>query len=351
MGADYSQIDPIFPVDDFLAGFHVGGFEGHNPLVHGQIARLGAQTLDPILRRHALPDPVAQILGDALTLASLLGAALKFDGRLIVQLKGDGMVDLVLAEYQSAGGLRGFARFAAPDALPLNSLAPGRACSLREIMGDGIFTLSIDSGAGADVYQGITPLEGDNVEDAAQAFFRQSDQFVAQIRLATGQIWQNNAGPGAGQAPPRLTDPEADPTLAPQHQREWRSGGMLLYPFARDEARRAHDDDWQRLSLYTASLREDELIDPLLPPGRVLHRLFHEDGVAIHTPRGLHDRCSCNRERLIAVIRSFDAQDMAEATKRDGLVHARCEFCARDYVLEPEELLPEMPQSDPARAT
>ena len=48
-----------------------------------------------------------------MALTALLGAALKFEGKLILQATTDGPVDLLVADYQVPGALRGYARFSA----------------------------------------------------------------------------------------------------------------------------------------------------------------------------------------------------------------------------------------------
>ena len=57
--------------------------------------RLGP-AIDTILSRHDMPVPVAQALGEAVALTTMLGATLKFAGKLIVQTKTDGILDFLV---------------------------------------------------------------------------------------------------------------------------------------------------------------------------------------------------------------------------------------------------------------
>ena len=91
--------------DDLVAAFQIEG----QP-VRGRIVRLGA-AVDDILGRHDYPEPVANLLGEACALAALVGSALKFEGRLIVQAQGDGPVQYVVVDYDTTGALRGYCRF------------------------------------------------------------------------------------------------------------------------------------------------------------------------------------------------------------------------------------------------
>ena len=88
----------------------VGAFQIEAEPVRGRVARLGP-AIDAILRGHDYPEPVANLLGEACALAALVGSNLKFEGRLIVEARGAGPVRYVVADYDTAGGLRGYCRF------------------------------------------------------------------------------------------------------------------------------------------------------------------------------------------------------------------------------------------------
>ena len=94
-----------FALDDLAAAFQIEGWP-----VRGRLVRMGP-AVDTILSAHDYPEPVAALLGEACALAALVGSALKFQGRLIVQAQGDGPVRYVVADYDTAGTLRGYCRF------------------------------------------------------------------------------------------------------------------------------------------------------------------------------------------------------------------------------------------------
>jgi hypothetical protein len=91
--------------DDFVATFQI-----EDTSVRGRVARLGDGVLDPILKRHDYPRWAAYLLGEAVTLAVLVSASLKFDGKVMVQAQGEGPVSLLVAEARSDGGVRGYLR-------------------------------------------------------------------------------------------------------------------------------------------------------------------------------------------------------------------------------------------------
>jgi molecular chaperone Hsp33 len=290
-------------LDDLIASFSLD-----NAPVRGRIARIGAGALDPILRRHDYPRPVALLLGEALTLAALVGSLLKADGRMVVQAQGEGPVPLLVAEH-GAGGLRGYARLAvgAADALKnVNRLPPAA------LLGAGTLVMTLDLGPGQEPYQGIVALEGDTLAQCAEAFFRVSEQTDTGIRLAVGEVMTVDAPPS------------------------WRAGGVLMQRVAGDDARGDTAEDWVRAAMLFATVKDEELVDPELPADRLLYRLFHEEGARMGEASVLSDRCSCDEERLADVMRNFPQEELRDLVEPDGMLHAKCQFCARSYVIPPE---------------
>jgi len=291
--------------DDLIAPFSLD-----RAPVRGRVARLGVEALDPILRRHDYPRPVAMLLGEALTLAALVGSLLKADGRLVVQAQGEGPAPLLVAEH-SAGGLRGYARLAdgAREALAGANRLPPAA-----LIGAGTMVLTLDQGDNERPYQGVVPLEGDTLAQCAETFFRTSEQTDTAISLAVGELMSRDAPPF------------------------YRAGGMLLQRVASDQARGDTAEDWRRATMLFATVRDAELVDPELPVDRLLYRLFHEEGARMGEPAPLRDRCTCDDERLTSVMRQFPPEELRDLVEPDGMLHARCQFCSRNYVILPERV-------------
>jgi molecular chaperone Hsp33 len=119
------------PPDDIIAPFSLD-----NAPVRGRIVRMGAGRARSDSASPRLSAPCRMLLGEALTLAALIGSLLKADGRLVVQAQGEGPVTLLVAEH-SSGGLRGYARLAEGAAKssrnanrmpPANCSAPAASC-------------------------------------------------------------------------------------------------------------------------------------------------------------------------------------------------------------------------------
>lgn len=283
-------------IDDFVASFSLDAAP-----VRGRVIRMGAE-LDAILRRHDYPRPVAMLLGEALCLAGLIGSLLKADGRLIVQAQGAGPVGLLAAEH-NAGNLRGYARVEHGA----DSLAAASRLAPAQLLGPGNLAITLDQGEGRQTYQGVASLEGETLAHCAQAFFRDSEQTDTAIHLAVGEAL-------TGDAPA-----------------QWRGGGMLMQRVAGDPARGDTSEDWVRASHLFATARDEEMIDPGLASEALLYRLFHQEGVRMADMSALRDQCSCSEQRLAAVMLSFPTAEIEKLAESDGMLHARCQFCARDY--------------------
>ena len=182
-----SRIELSIPADDLILPF-----QAEQADVTGRLVKLGP-VVDTILSRHDYPEPVSQLLGEAVALTALLGAALKFEGKFILQASTDGPVDLLVADYQVPGRLRGYARFSPEQVAELPP--DGR------LLGEGHLAMTIDRGPDTERYQGVVPLEGESLTEAADTYFRQSEQLPTFIRLAVARHYRADsraAGPGPG---------------------------------------------------------------------------------------------------------------------------------------------------------
>lgn len=288
--------------DDIVSPFQVEG----EPVL-GRIVRLGA-AVDEVLTRHVYPEPVANLLGEACALAALVGASLKFDGRLIIQAQGDGPVAYVVADYDTSGSLRGYCRFDADRVAEVSNgfARPGAGI----LLGAGAFIMTVDQGPDMDRYQGITPIEGETLALCAETYFAQSEQTPTRVRLAVGQA-DHGDGP------------------------HWRAGGILIQIIAEDSARGSTEDAWSTAQAHFETIGEDELIDPTVSSSTLLWRLFHEDGVRVFEAKSLSGFCRCSREKVLNMLASFPAEERADMVEPDGRIHVTCEYCSRVYELEP----------------
>jgi molecular chaperone Hsp33 len=294
--------------------------------VSGRMIRLGT-SVNAILDGHDYPDAVSEVLGEALALTGLLGASLKFNGRLILQTKTDGPVGFIVTNYESeatsgalqTGRLRGHASY---DPAVAHVKSPGTKAAGGQslLLGHGHLAMTIDPGGDMERYQGIVALEGGTLTDAAETYFRQSEQLPTFVRLAVARHY---IGTGS--------DKDASKGW------RWRAGGLILQHVspegghARPPSAREDDDAWARTCILASTVEAHELLDPLLTPDRLLYRLFHEEGVRTYPARPVASYCRCSAEHLASVLKTFKGVDLADMKETDGLVAVTCEFCNATY--------------------
>lgn len=286
----------------------------------GRVVRLGA-AVDEILRGHAYPEPVCKLLGQAVALTALLGTSLKFDGKFTFQTKTDGPVNMLVVDYRSTGELRGYAGF---DAGAVDALEKSGDITPAILLGTGHLAMTIDRGPDMETYQGVVALEGGDLNQAADAYFRQSEQLPTFIRVVVARHY-NSQSTGAGKG---------------QGGWSWRAGGLLLQHLTREGGHETADkstseEDWNRAKILAGTVRDEELLDPMLAPEKLIYALFHEEEVRAFEARALRFHCGCSRGRVKTMLDSFGADEIREMTE-DGQIRVTCEFCNARYNFDPE---------------
>ena len=313
--------------DDTILPFEVAALD-----LRGRVVRLGP-ALDDILSRHDYPAPISKLLGEAIVLTVLLGSALKFDGRFILQTKTDGPVRMLVVDYRTPGKLRACAQF---DSSALGEVqAKSTATFTGHLLGRGHLAMTIDQGVDMNRYQGLVALTGGSLEEAAHEYFLRSEQIPTKVRLAVAEELRASAG-GA--------------------RHRWRAGGMLLQ-FLPKKAERMRgpdldpgdapegvtphavpvDDAWVEGQTLIATVEDIELIDPDLSSERLLYRLFHERGVRVFKSSDVEAKCSCSRDSVTNMLKSFSKDDRDHMIQ-DGVISVTCEFCNSKYVFAPTEV-------------
>ncbi len=324
MGGDYGSFAEVTGAGKF--NDYVLPFQLEASGARGRLIRLGP-VVDEILTRHAYPEQVLLLLGEAVTLTAMLGAALKFDGKFILQTQSDGPVSFLVVHYSSPGHVRGYASYNRDDiAGSVNG-----AGAPKPLLGDGHLAMTIDPGAGMERYQGIVGLAGNTLVDAAHEYFDQSEQIPTFIRIAVAR--QFTAGEGAN--PGKWT---------------WRAGGLMVQKLTREGGRQdsddysqpdagsVDDDGWRRAQALAATVEDHELLDPTLSPERLLYRLFHEEEVRAFQATPLDAQCNCTRERVETMLNQFSPEEL-DGMAQDDVITVTCEFCRTHYQFDADQYL------------
>lgn len=280
-------------------------FVFENTDVRGELVWLDA-TWRAVLERQSYPEPVRDLLGQAMAAAVLLSATIKFDGFLQLQIQGDGPLELLLIEATAARTVRGLARWSGDV----------EGMDFRALTGDHArLVLTIDPGQGGERYQGVVPVERDSLAATLEDYFAQSEQLATRLWLAAN-----------GE----------------------RAAGMLLQQLPRDGS---DEENWNRDVMLGETLTDEELLN--LSAQDILHRLYHEEDLRLFESEPVSFRCSCSRDRIENMLRGLGYDEVRSILEEQGKVSVSCEFCCQEYsydVVDVERLFaaadqPEVPRT------
>ena len=131
--------------------------------------------------------------------------------------------------------------------------------TLFALFGEGFLAITFDQAATAERYQGIVPLEGASIGEAAEHYFEQSEQISSLIKLSARH--DAEAGCVAG-------------GLLLQHLPEGEVGRDRLHV-------RLNNPEWDHAHTIASTLKDEELTDPAHSLETLAWRLFHEDEVRV----------------------------------------------------------------------
>lgn len=257
--------------------------------VRGHLVQLDDTWRDATSRIN-YPPAVKQILGEAFVAATLLASTIKFDGKMTMQVRGEGPIDLLVVQVTNEGSVRGLARWT--DEPVDEKLMSAFGTTARMI-------ISIEASKYTEPYQGIVPLEGDCLADALQNYFKTSEQLPTRMFLAVS---------------------------------ESSAAGILVQRLPSEE-RTDHDSDgWPRATALCETLTDEELCGE--ESQVLLHRLFHEERVRVFDAQDVRFHCSCSRERTDAMLVGLGADEVNDIVAEQGKVEITCEFCDSFYAYD-----------------
>ena len=297
---------------------HSLGFTIASRHARGRIARLGP-VLDAVLGAHAYPPAIERLLAEALVLTALLGSLLKdADGQMTLQAQSKaGIVTLLVCDYRG-GELRGYV---AHD--PVRLADHARAPSLTSLFGEGYLAITFDQASstkgdrGGERYQGIVPLDGATLANAAQSYFAQSEQIPSLVRIAVDLSGKMRCAGG----------------LLLQHLPEGEDGRERLHT-------RLDHPEWEHVAALGGTIADDELLDTVLPLETIVWRLFNEeDEVRLLGGAALTRGCRCELEHIRQVLAQFPDDERNAMADDNGTIGVDCAFCSRVFPIATREIV------------
>ena len=284
------------------------GFTIPSRHARGRIVRLGP-VLEAIIGAHDYPPAIEHLLAEALVLTALFGALLKDStGQMTLQAQTEGgVIDLLVCDYRG-GELRGYVKY---DAERLAEMPTHP--TLFALFGKAYLAITFDQSATAERYQGIVPLDGTSLAEAAESYFAQSEQIPSLIRIGVAQ------GRIAG-------------GLLLQHLPEGEDGRERLHT-------RLDHPEWEHVAILGQTISPGELTNLELPLETLVWRLFNEEEeVRVLCGASLTKGCRCDIAHIRDVLLRFPEAERAGMADADGIIGVDCAFCSRVFPISAQGL-------------
>lgn len=246
-----------------------------------------------ILNRKQYPAAIGRALGELLAAGALLSSNLKLDGTLIMQVQGQGVLKLLVVEATSDHTLRATARWDEQAQIPED-------IQLVDLLGDnGVFAITLQPKDG-EQWQGVVPLEGNNIAQMLMHYMARSEQLDTYIALAAN-----------------------DECV----------GGLLLQ---RLPEKQLDQDAWQHVSTLAETLTKNELLH--LDTQNILYRLFHETPPRVFEPESLEFACTCSRGKVSDMLLLLGGQEVGATVAEEGSITVDCDFCNEHYTFDEQDV-------------
>lgn len=265
--------------------------------VRGVVTSL-EDSFQEIMSLHNYPVAIEQILGQMLAAVTILSTNLKFNGKLILQAKGEGSVSDLMAECNHLNECRAIAQY--DEGLESN-------LSFQEMLSKGHLVITIEPEVGQR-YQGVVPLENETLALCLQDYFERSEQLNTHFTLACDGV---------------------------------RARGLMLQVMP---AAQHGGDDWQRLSILAQTLSSTEILS--LDNETLLFRLFHEEQCRLFSGEAITFKCQCSRERSATALKLLAIEELNEIIAEEGHIDIDCQFCNSNYRFDKQDIASLHEQND-----
>ena len=285
-------------------------------LFRGNVVKI-SDAVKETVRRKSYPLPVAALLAETQTAAALMSSALKYDGVFTLQIKGDGALQTLVTDITSEGKIRSYARYDEQAVAEITQDEIKERGSVPTLLKSGYISFTIDINGGTDRYQGSVELQGKNIADCALQYFKQSEQIdtVLKIAVDTSNGVENIKAAGIMlQQMPAFGGNKIGLSKSPEDIRE----------------------EWNTDVILLSSLKNSEMTSDKISADKLLYMIYNEQEITVFDEKTLSFACRCSKERIKAVLASFNENDFNEVFK-NGKTEVACEFCGEKYEITKEE--------------
>jgi molecular chaperone Hsp33 len=274
-----------------------------NAAVRGELIEI-SNAWREIQARHDYPKAVRDLLGEMVAAAALLSANLKFNGAIVMQIHGDGPVKLLVVECDANLRLRATAKLASGSTVADDATLT----ELLNVNRKGRFVITLDPQdkvPGQQPYQGVVPLDGDDIATVIENYMLRSEQMDTKLWLAAD-------------------DQVARGLLLQKLPRNSAVEGQVAQATEEEDA-----ETWNRAIALGGTLQRGELLTTDVPT--LLKRLFWEETIRVFDPAHPEFHCSCSREKVGNMLKMLGREEVESALADLGQLGINCDFCGKHY--------------------
>lgn len=259
------------------------------------------QLVEELRRRHDTFPTTTAALGRTVTAAAMMGAMLKGNEKLTIQVKGDGPIGSIVADANAKGEVRGYVK--EPHVhLPSNS--KGKLDVAGAVGTTGFIHVTKDLGL-KEPYRGSVPIISGELGEDFTYYFAISEQTPSAVGLGV------------------LVDVDSSVIVA---------GGFIiqLLPGLSDSEINAIEHAVGQMppvtSLLDQGLDLEEMLSWLLPDIKVLEEM------------DIKFSCNCSRERVERTLISLGKDELVDLNEAGEETEVVCDFCNEAYTFSVEEV-------------
>jgi molecular chaperone Hsp33 len=265
-------------------------------------AVLTKQIVEELRRRHETNPTATAALGRTATAGIMMGAMLKGEEKLTIQVKGGGPIGQIVVDADAKGIVRGYVDDPSVD-LPLNAI--GKLDVAGAVGTDGFLYITKDLGL-KEPYRGSVPIVSGELGEDFTYYFAKSEQTPSAVALGV------------------LVDVDYTVKTA---------GGFIiqLLPGLTDREIAEIEAQLGKIPPITTLLDRGEsletILTTLLPDVQILER--HDD---------IHFECKCSRDRVERTLISVGREELQSILEEEGHAELVCHFCNEKYQFTEEDL-------------
>lgn len=262
-------------------------------------------------RRHQTLPTATAALGRTATAGAIMGAMLKGEEKLTVQVKGDGPIGQIVVDANAYGEVRGYVDNPAV-LLPSNAL--GKIDVSGGVGREGYLNIIKDLGL-KDPYRGSVPLVSGELGEDFTYYFAVSEQTPSAVGLGV------------------LVDEDGSVLQA---------GGFIVQVMPG-----LSDEEITRLEQAVGAMPNvSALLDQGKTPEEIL-RLIVGDDLVVHDTMDIVFQCKCSQERVAQTIISLGESEIQQIINDDGKAEVVCHFCNEAYTFDRDQLRQLLDQAKP----